>query len=43
VFGVRYARYLEPLAFYVASLADSWLCSPKRPGYLLWVVLRPKL
>lgn len=40
VFGVRFARYLEPLLFSLGTQLDQWIFPRKRPGYLLFAVLR---
>lgn len=40
VFGIRYARFFQPVVFMLSTRLDRLLCRPRRPGYLLFVVLR---
>ena len=42
VFGIRHARFVQPVLFAAGARLDRLLCGPTRPGYLLFAVLRKK-
>ncbi len=40
LFGIRHARFFQPAVFALSARLDRLLCRPRRPGYLLFMVLR---